>query len=131
MNNLVMAFLGDAVYELHVREYLINKGISKVKELQSEAIKYVSATSQRRILEELINREFLTEEELVIVNRGRNASSHSNKTTDIITYKKATGLECLIGYLYKNNLERCNEVLNYIVGELWEYVERMYLMNLI
>lgn len=129
MNNLVMAFLGDAVYELHVREYLINKGISKVKELQSEAIKYVSATSQRRILEELINREFLTDEELIIVNRGRNASSHSNKTTDIITYKKATGLECLIGYLYKNNLERCNEVLNYIVGELWEYAERMYLMN--
>lgn len=118
MNNLVMAFLGDAVYELHVREYLINKGISKVKELQSEAIKYVSATSQRRILEELINREFLTDEELIIVNRGRNASSHSNKTTDIITYKKATGLECLIGYLYKNNLERCNEVLNYIAGEL-------------
>lgn len=131
MNNLVMAFLGDAVYELHVREYLINKGISKVKELQSEAIKYVSATSQRRILEELINRDFLTDEELIIVNRGRNASSHSNKTTDIITYKKATGLECLIGYLYKNNLERCNEVLNYIVGELWEYVERMCLMNLI
>lgn len=129
MNNLVMAFLGDAVYELHVREYLINKGISKVKELQSEAIKYVSATSQRRILEELINREFLTDEELIIVNRGRNASSHSNKTTDIITYKKATGLECLIGYLYKNNLERCNEVLNYIAGELWEYAERMYLMN--
>ena len=131
MNNLVLAYLGDAVYELHIREYLINKGISKVKELQSEAIKYVSATSQRRILEELINREFLTEEELVIVNRGRNASSHSNKTTDIITYKKATGLECLIGYLYKNNLERCNSILDYIVGELWEYVERMYLMNLI
>lgn len=129
MNNLVLAFLGDAVYELHVREYLINKGISKVKELQSEAIKYVSATSQRRILEELINREFLTEEELTIVNRGRNASSHSNKTTDIITYKKATGLECLIGYLYKNNLERCNCILDYIVGELWEYVERMYLMS--
>lgn len=118
MNNLVMAFLGDAVYELHVREYLINKGISKVKELQSEAIKYVSATSQRRILEELINRDFLTNEEIEIVNRGRNASSHSSKTTDIITYKKATGFECLIGYLYKNNLERCNEVLNYIVGEL-------------
>lgn len=118
MNNLVIAFLGDAVYELHIREYLINKGISKVKELQREAIKYVSATSQRRILEELINREFLTEEELVIVNRGRNASSHSSKTTDIVTYKKATGFECLIGYLYKNNLERCNEILDYIVGEL-------------
>lgn len=118
MNNLVLAYLGDAVYELYIREYLINKGISKVKELQSEAIKYVSATSQRRILEELINRDFLTNEEIEIINRGRNASSHSSKTTDIITYKKATGFECLIGYLYKNNLERCNEILNYIVGEL-------------
>ena len=118
MNNLVLAFLGDAVYELHIREYLINKGMSKVKELQSEAIKYVSATSQRRILEELINREFLTSDEIDIVNRGRNASSHASKTTDIITYKKATGLECLIGYLYKNDLERCNEILDYIVGEL-------------
>lgn len=118
MNNLVLAFLGDAVYELYIREYLINKGISKVKELQVEAIKYVSATSQRRILEELINREFLTSDEIDIVNRGRNASSHGSKSTDIITYKKATGLECLIGYLYKNDLERCNEILDYIVGEL-------------
>lgn len=112
------AYLGDAVYELHIRMFLINKGISKVKDLASESLKYVSATSQRRILEELINRNFLSEEEISIVNRGRNASSHRSKTTDIITYKKATGLEALIGTLYKNNLERCNEILNYITGEL-------------
>jgi ribonuclease-3 family protein len=118
MNNLVLAYLGDAIYELHIREYLINKGISKVKDLQSESIKYVSATSQRRIIESLIDNNILTEEEITIFNRGRNASSHSNKNVDIITYKKATGLECLIGYLYKNNLERCNEILNYITGEL-------------
>lgn len=118
MNNLVMAYLGDAVYELHIREHLINKGIANVKNLQQESLNYVSAKSQRRILEELINRDFLTEEEIDIVNRGRNASSHSSKTTDIITYKKATGLECLIGNLYKKNIERCNEILNYITGEL-------------
>lgn len=118
MNNLCLAFLGDAVYELHIREYLINRGIAKVKDLQKESIKYVSATSQRRILEELINRNYLTENEIEIFNRGRNATSHSSKTTDIITYKKATGFECLIGYLYKNDLERCNELLNYITGEL-------------
>ena len=53
MNNLVMAYLGDAVYELYIREYLINKGICKVKDLQNESIKYVSAVSQRRILEEV------------------------------------------------------------------------------
>lgn len=118
MNNLVMAYLGDAVYELHIRKFLISQGISKVGELQKKSIEYVSARSQRRILEELINRNFLTSEEIEIVNRGRNANSHPSKTTDIITYKKATGLECLIGNLYKENIERCNELLNYITGEL-------------
>ena len=118
MNNLVMAYLGDAVYELHIREYLINKGIAKVKDLQQESLNYVRAKSQRTILEEFITREFLTEEEIDIVNRGRNDSSHSSKTTDIVTNKKATGLECLIGNLYKTNIERCNEILNYITGEL-------------
>ncbi len=114
MNNLVVAYLGDAVYELHIRSFLINSGICKVSELQKASLDYVSAKSQRRILESLINEGYLTEEELVIVNRGRNASSHSSKTTDIITYKKSTGFECLIGYLYNNNIERCNEILNHI-----------------
>lgn len=118
MNNLVLAYLGDAVYELHIRMYLISQGIAKVKDLQEASLKYVSAKSQRRILENLIDADYLSDEEIEIVNRGRNASSHSSKTTDIITYKKATGLECLIGYLYQNNKERCNELLDYIVGEL-------------
>ncbi len=114
MNNLVLAYLGDAVYELYIRKYLIDSGICKVNELQTASLEFVSAKSQRRILEELINESFLTEDEITIVNRGRNASSHSSKTTDIITYKKSTGFECLIGYLYNNNIERCNEILNHI-----------------
>ena len=117
MNNLVLAYLGDAVYELHIREYLINKGIAKVKDLQQASLDYVSAKSQRKILELLENDNYLTQDEIDIVNRGRNASSHSSKTTDIITYKKATGLECLIGYLYLNNKERLYELLNHITGE--------------
>lgn len=117
MNNLVLAYLGDAVYELHIRNYLINKGIAKVKDLQNMSLNYVSATSQRRILESLLSQNYFTDAEIDIINRGRNASSHASKTTDIITYKKATGLECLIGYLYKNDIERCNEILNYITGE--------------
>ena len=60
MQNLIMAYLGDAVYELYVREYLINKGISNVNDLQKESLKYVSATSQKNILEELINNNILT-----------------------------------------------------------------------
>ena len=117
MNNLVLAYLGDAVYELHIREFLINKGIAKVKDLQQGSLEYVSAKSQRKILELLENDNYLMQDEIDIVNRGRNASSHSSKTTDIITYKKATGLECLIGYLYLNNKERLYELLNHITGE--------------
>lgn len=114
MNNLVLAYLGDAVYELHIRAYLISSGLCKVNELQKASLEFVSAKAQRRILEDLINEGYLTEAEIEIVNRGRNASSHSSKTTDIITYKKSTGFECLIGTLYNNNLERCNEILNHI-----------------
>lgn len=117
MNNLVLAYLGDAVYELYVREHLLKMGIANVKDLQRASISYVSAASQCRILEGLIDDNILSEEELTIVKRGRNASSHASKTTDIITYKKATGLECLIGYLYQNDRERCDALMHHILGE--------------
>lgn len=116
MNNLVSAYLGDAVYELYIREYLIGLGISKVNDLQKMSLKYVSAKSQREILEFLENEEYFSEEELTIIKRGRNASSHRSKNTDIITYKKATGLECLIGYLYLNDKNRCKEIMEKVVG---------------
>lgn len=115
MNNLVLAYLGDAVFELYIREHLINKGISKVKDLQEESIKYVSAKSQVQILKTLIEKNLLTEEELDIVKRGRNAESHKSKTTDIITYHKSTGFECLIGYLYLNNKTRLNKIMEEII----------------
>ena len=117
MNNLVLAYLGDAVYELYVRNYLIKSGIAKVNDLQTASLEYVSAVSQRRILEELINRDFFSVEEMEIINRGRNASGHKSKTTDIITYKKATGLECLIGHLYLNDKERLEVIIKEILGE--------------
>lgn len=115
MQNLIMAYLGDAVYELYIREFLISKGISNVNDLQKESLKYVSATSQRNILEKLINNNYLTEEELEIVRKGRNASSHKSKSTDIVTYHKSTGFECLIGYLYQNNKKRLDEIMKGIL----------------
>ena len=118
MNNLVLAYLGDAVYELYIREYLISKNICKVNDLQNESLKYVSAKSQSSHLDRLINANFLTEEEIEIVKRGRNMSSHRSKTTDIITYKRSTGLECLIGSLkVNNNDERIKEIMDFIVGD--------------
>ncbi len=115
MNNLVLAYLGDAVYELYVREFLIHNGLSKVKDLQNSAVKYVSAEAQANILEELINNGIIREEELDIIKRGRNAHSHYNKSTDIITYKKSTGFETLIGYLYLNNRDRLDEIMKEVL----------------
>ena len=118
MNNLVLAYLGDAVYELYIREYLINKGISKVNDLQSESLKYVSAKSQSNHLKRLIDSDFLTFDEIDIVKRGRNMSSHKSKSTDIITYKRSTGLECLIGTLKtEKNDKRIKEIMEFIVGD--------------
>lgn len=115
MNNLVLAYLGDAVYELYIRKHLIDLGIAKVKELQTESLKYVSATSQRKILEDLQTNNYFNEEELTLIKRGRNMESHKSKSTDIITYKLATGLETLIGYLYLNDKNRLDEIMKEIV----------------
>ena len=116
INNLVLAYLGDAVYELYIREYLINNGIAKVNDLQVESLKYVSAKSQSEHLQRLLDNDFLTDEEIEIVKRGRNMSSHRKKNTDIITYKRSTGLECLIGSLkIDKNEKRIKEIMDFIV----------------
>jgi len=88
INSLTLAYLGDAVYELYIRKYLIKKGIVKVNELQKAATSYVSAKSQSFYLEKMINDNFFEEEEKTIIKRARNHKSHGNKNTDIITYKK-------------------------------------------
>ena len=118
MNNLVLAYLGDAVYELYIREYLIGKGIVKVNDLQNESLKYVSAKSQSDHLKRLMDENFLTSDEIDIVKRGRNMSSHNKKNTDIVTYKRSTGLECLIGSLkIDGNITRINEIMEFIVRD--------------
>ena len=119
MNVITLAYLGDSVYEVYIREYLINKGIVYVVDLQKEAIKYVSAKSQAKILDYLVNNNYLSEEEVNIVKRGRNYKRDSHpKNTDIITYKKSTGFECLVGYLYlSRNINRLDEIMNIIKEE--------------
>ena len=63
INVITLAYLGDSVYEVYIRNYLIHKGIAKVLDLQKEAIKYVSAKSQCRILSFLIDNNYLSEDE--------------------------------------------------------------------
>lgn len=119
INSLVLAYIGDTVYENYIRHFLVAKGIGNVNELQKEAVKYVSAIAQAQAVRNMINDNFLTDEELIIFNRVRNNKNHSHpKSCDIITYKYATGLEGLIGYLdLESNKKRVEEIMNYIVGD--------------
>ena len=117
-NVLVLAYIGDAIYEIIVREYLINQSFDKVNELQKKSIEYVSARKQSEFVKKLLDNNFFTLEEIDIIKRARNHKSHSNKSTDIITYKNATSLEAIIGYHYLNkNLERVKEIMSFILGE--------------
>lgn len=118
-NSLTLAYLGDSIYEVYIRKYLIKKGIVKVNNLQHEAINYVSATAQRKILEKLIDNNYLEEDELIVMNRARNhKGTRHPKNTDIITYKYATAFEAILGYLYlENKIERIKEIIKYIVKE--------------
>ena len=118
LNSLALAYLGDSIYEFYVRKYLIFKGIVKVNELQKEAISYVSAKAQSNYLDKMINDDYLTDEEISVVKRARNHKSHTSKTADIITYKKSTGLEALIGYVcLKDDIPRLEKIMDYIVGD--------------
>ena len=87
-NVLALAYLGDSIYEVYIRKYLIDQGIEKVNTLQKEATNYVSAKSQCKYLTQLMEENFFTEEELNIIYRARNhKGSRHPKNTDIITYK--------------------------------------------
>ena len=118
INVLVLAFLGDSIYENYVRKYLVKKGISNVNDLQKKTINYVSAVNQAKYLKMMIEDGFFNDDELSVIKRARNYKTTSHpKNCDIITYKYATGLEALIGYLdLDNNDERVDEIMNFILG---------------
>lgn len=118
---LVLAYIGDTVYETYIREYLITKNINKkVNDLHKSAVKYVKAKAQATIMHEI--EEQLTEEELRIFKRGRNQKSHTSpKNADIIDYKHATGFEALIGYLH---LGKEKERLEHIIQEGIKIIEK-------
>lgn len=116
-NILVLAYLGDTIYENYVRRFLINIGYANVDTLQKQAVKFVSAKSQANYLNKMIEEKFLTEDELNIVRRARNYKTTSHpKNCDILTYKYATGLEALIGYLdLEGNNSRIDQIMKFIL----------------
>lgn len=114
LSPLQLAYLGDSVYELLIRTYLLKKEFN-VNELHKATIKYVRAKAQSDIIHRIT--DLLTEEEMTYVKKGRNAKSNTTpKNADLLDYKYATGFECLFGYLYLNNQDsRIGEIFNYII----------------
>lgn len=111
-NGLTLAYIGDAIYELKIRKYLLTQNYTKVNDLHKHAIKYTSAISQAQIIDYLMPN--LTEEEIEYYKRGRNTGgTHKPKNASLNDYRKATGFEALIGYLYLiKNLDRMEELID-------------------
>lgn len=117
-----LAFIGDSVYDLYIRSYLASKSNEKAGLLHNKAISYVSARSQAGIVDKIL--DSLTQEEVSIYKRGRNTNIITSKHADIVEYKKATGLEALVGYLYvSRNLTRLDELIKLCVESKENNVE--------
>lgn len=112
-SSLQLAFFGDAVYELFVREHVLKNVSGHVDKLNRHTKRLSMAKTQARIADLLTADELLSEEELTVFRRGRNAKSASvPKSCTPVEYRKATGLEALMGYLFlTGRTERIMELL--------------------
>ncbi|KEK14645.1 Mini-ribonuclease 3 [Weissella confusa] len=100
LNGIALAYLGDAAYEVYIRQHLLTKGISKPTKLQHIATHYVSAKAQAALIDLMKKDELLSDEEWSYFKRGRNANSHTHaKNTSVMTYRISTGFEAVMGYL--------------------------------
>ena len=108
---LVLAYIGDAVYELIVRSVLVSMGNRPVNKLNKDATSLVKAGAQSEIIKLISDK--LSEEEYTVFKRGRNSSPHTMaKNASMTDYKYATGFEALIGFLYLDN--RCDRALELV-----------------
>lgn len=116
-NSLVLAFIGDSVFELKIREHLINTDLVKVNDLQKASSKYASATGHYNIVQFLLENDLLTQEELTVYKRGRNTKVNTRrKNFNSRNYHASTGFEALIGYLYLDDQqERVDEIISLIL----------------
>lgn len=115
LSALVLAYVGDAVYEVFIRTLLVAQGDLPVHTLHMQATTFVKAKAQSNIIHHIM--PMLTEDEVTVVKRGRNAKSGTiPKNADVTEYKYATGFESLIGYLYlTNQFDRLDVIMDEIV----------------
>lgn len=109
-----LAFLGDAIYTLKVREYYISHHYQKSSELPKLCNRYVSARGQMAVFNRLAKENFFNDVEIEMFKRGRNHITHIPKNGDLISYQTASGLEAICGYLYLHDQTRLNELFTKI-----------------
>jgi len=112
-----LAYIGDAVYELHIRMCYLSPPRS-VNIYHQLVVAKVRAENQAKQLDHLINQLILTEAESNLVKRGRNAAGSASRHLDPVIYQKATGFEALIGYLYLTNRDRLHQIFELIDHEI-------------
>jgi ribonuclease-3 family protein len=121
LNSLALAYMGDAVYETYVRRHLLQSRKVKPNHLHRTGTSYVSAKAQCQVLFRMMDENLLSEEELAVVKRGRNAKSGTvPKNTDVQTYHYSTAFEALMGFLY---LTEKTERLKELIVKSFEFVE--------
>lgn len=115
-NGVTLAYIGDSVYELEIRNHLVLSGITKVNALHKRAILYTSALAQAKIIRLLLVENQLSEEEIIYYKRGRNAHVHlTRKHINLADYLDATGFESLLGYLYlAGKTDRIEEIMQIV-----------------
>jgi ribonuclease-3 family protein len=120
LNGLTLAYIGDSYYELKIRTHLISLKLTHVNDLHKRAIKYTSGQAQATIMNYLMDHMLITQEEIDIFKRGRNASGPGRKNIDAKNYHLATGFEALIGYLYLHQTARADEIIDIAIT----YIEK-------
>lgn len=116
MTSQALAYLGDAVLEVKVREYLVTHGLTRSAALNRVALSFVTAKRQSEAVQVIL--PLLTEEETDVFKRGKNSHLAPPKSATLNEYKRATGFECLLGYLHlKNRAERIDELFCAAYGE--------------
>ena len=115
---LVLAYIGDSVFEILVRHYVVMKGNMPVNILYKKARAVVNAGTQSGLYDVLM--PHLTEEEISVIKRGRNAKSYTKaKNQSVLDYRRATGVEALFGYLYlKGDKDRIEELFHICIDEV-------------
>lgn len=122
LNGLALAYVGDAIYEVYIRDYLVAQGLTRPNNLHQTATGYVSAKAQAFLMEAMLAEELLNSEEEIFYKRGRNAKSHTSaKNADVVTYRISTGFEALMGYLHlTGQKERLEELIDWCIKKVRE-----------